>query len=150
MPAPSFPGTSESPASSSAQERYRTAKIQSQLAGDAELMKVVASYIEELPCMLNRMLESLQHGDFEELAGLAHNLKGSSGLAGFPNFASQAAKLQENAQEQRTDQIIGIMQSVVELCQMVGAATDNINTEALTGEASQIQTTQDSPEAEQT
>jgi len=100
--------------------------------------------------MLNRMLESLQHGDFEELSGLAHNLKGSSGLAGFPDLASQAAKIQENAQDQRTDQIVGIMQSVVELCQMVGADTDNINAEALTGEVSQVQPTQDSPEAEQT
>ena len=89
--------------------------------------------------MLTQMLETLQRGQFEELAGLAHNFKGSSGLAGFPDLASQAAKIQETAQEQRTDQLVQILQSVVELCRMVGADMDNVNIAALTDEVSKAQ-----------
>ena len=94
-------------------------------------MKVVAVYIEDLPQMVNNMIESLQGQDFEALAGLAHNLKGSSGLAGFPDLASQAAQIQQAAQHQKTEDFAGILQKIIELCRMVGAKMDDISVDEL-------------------
>ena len=130
LPPPSSQQSSQSD-SVAPQLSYETAQVQSQLLGDADLMKIVASYIEELPAMLTKMVQTFQRADFEGLRDLAHNLKGSSGLAGFPDLASQASKMQETAQTQRTEEIPQLLQSIRELCTMVGANMDNVDIAAL-------------------
>jgi len=127
MNVPVTPNASGLVPSSDEQASYTGASIQSQLADDPDLMKIVASYIDQLPEILTEMNRTLQQGDFEELAGLAHNLKGSSGLAGYPDLASEAAKIQQNAKDHHTDQLAGILQNIVELCRMVGADMDRVD-----------------------
>ena len=128
------PASAEKAASAGSQkveESFKTAQIQSQLAGDTELMKVVAGYIEDLPRMVTKMIETLQDRDFEALAGLAHNLKGSSGLAGFPDLASQAAQMQQAAQYKRSEDFAGILKKIVKLCRMVGAKMDDLSVDGI-------------------
>ncbi|MCK4850477.1 MAG: response regulator, partial [Phycisphaerae bacterium] len=128
------PSSAKNAASAGSQkldQSLKNAQIQSQLAGDAELMKVVVSYIEDLPQMVNNMIETLRAGDLEALVGLAHNLKGSSGLAGFPDLASQAAQMQQAAQHKRPEDFAGILKKIVELCRMVGAKMDDLSVDSL-------------------
>lgn len=113
------------------EESLKTAQIQSQLAQDNELMKVVAGYIEDLPRMVTKMIEAVQDQDFETLAGLAHNLKGSSGLAGYPDLVSQTTKIQEAALHKRTEDFTGILKEVVKLCRMVGANMNDVSIDGL-------------------
>ena len=127
MNLPFPPESSGRVAASDEQAPYRSASIQSQLANDPDLMNIVASYIDQLPETLAEMKRNLRQGDFDELAGLAHNLKGSSGLAGYPALASEASKIQQTAQEHQTDQLAAILQNIVELCRMVGADMDRVN-----------------------
>lgn len=119
--------SSERLASSDEQASYRSAPVQSQLVNDPDLMKIVASFIDQLPEILTEMSRTLRQGDFDELAGLAHNLKGSSGLAGYPDLACEAAKIQQIAKDHQADQLADILQDIVELCRMVGADIDRID-----------------------
>jgi CheY-like chemotaxis protein len=124
---PASAGKAAPAGSGKVEKSFKTAQIQSQLAGDDELMKVVAGYIEDLPRMVTEMIEALRDQDFEALAGLTHNLKGSSGLAGFPDLASQAAQMQEAAQHKRSKDFAAILKKIVELCRLVGAEMNNVS-----------------------
>ena len=108
-------------------------------------MKVVAIYIEELPQKIKNMIEALQREDFEALAGLAHNLKGSSGLAGFPELASQAAQVQQAVLHKRPEDLTRIVPKIIELCRLVGANVDDLTIENLfqQGSLPQARTSQD-------
>ena len=127
MDASALPQSSESISCSVEQDYFSDAPLQSHLAHDPDLMRIVASYIEQLPSVLNRMSETLRQRDFDELAGLAHNLKGSSGLAGYPDLASQAALVQQAAQDQQADQLAETLQNIVQLCRSVGADMDQVD-----------------------
>ena len=140
------PLSPQSSVAASAQDQpafYDHAPIQSQLADDPELMRIVASYIDQLPGVLTKMSRTLQQGDFDELANLAHNLKGSSGLAGYPDLAAQAARIQQAAHEQQVGHLTEILQDIVGLCRMVGADMDRVDIAASDAVASVGGTTED-------
>ena len=122
----SLPQSSETLHLSAEQDSFSDAPLQSQLADDPDLMRIVASYIDQLPGVLTKMTRTLRQADFDQLANLAHNLKGSSGLAGYPDLASQAAKVQQAAQDRQPEHLAEILQNIVELCRSVGADMDQL------------------------
>ena len=85
--------------------------------------------------MLNQMIDCLQRGAFTELANLGHNLKGSSGLAGYPDLAAKAVQIQDSAAGERADDLVAIIAEVAQLCRLVGASVDNAYCDALPGRA---------------
>lgn len=60
-----------------------SAAMTSNISSDAELQPVIAVFMEELPQLMAQITDACQELDFELLKGLAHQLKGASGSAGF-------------------------------------------------------------------
>ncbi len=66
---------------------------------DRELAAIVAEYIDTLDAKIDEMKEAWDGGRLEELAKLAHWLKGSGGTAGFGVFNQPAARLEQLAKQ---------------------------------------------------
>lgn len=60
-----------------------SAAMTSDISGDADLQPVIDVFMEELPELVTQITDACQDLDFELLKGLAHQLKGASGSAGF-------------------------------------------------------------------
>jgi CheY-like chemotaxis protein len=69
----------------------------SRLASHPKLGKVVAKFATRLPDRLDKMDEAADRGDLEELAKLAHWLKGAAGTVGFDDFTEPARELERLA-----------------------------------------------------
>ncbi|HEV3418174.1 MAG TPA: response regulator [Pirellulales bacterium] len=72
---------------------------------DPEFRDIVENFIERLNGRLAAMQQALESKDFQELAGLAHWLKGSGGTAGFPAFTQPAKAMEALAKERRCGEI---------------------------------------------
>lgn len=64
---------------------------------DPEIREVVTEFIDSIAQRLDAMSQALATEDFDELARLAHALKGSGGTAGFPCFTEPAARIEKLA-----------------------------------------------------
>jgi signal transduction histidine kinase/CheY-like chemotaxis protein/HPt (histidine-containing phosphotransfer) domain-containing protein len=73
---------------------------------DPEIRDVVREFIDGISERLDAMAAALETEQYEELARLAHALKGSGGTAGFPCFTDPAARIEESAKA-RDPQDIG-------------------------------------------
>jgi len=80
--------------------------VLSSLAGQSEkLDAIVGKFAARLESKLSDMDASCAAGDFEELAALAHWLKGSAGMVGFSVFTEPARQLEELAIERKATEI---------------------------------------------
>jgi signal transduction histidine kinase/DNA-binding response OmpR family regulator/HPt (histidine-containing phosphotransfer) domain-containing protein len=87
--------------------------IYSQLPMDeAEFRQIVEDFIPQLDAKLNEMDAALESSNYEELAGLAHWLKGAGGTVGFDEFHRPALDLEKAARSSRMKES---QQSLVEL-----------------------------------
>ena len=74
--------------------------IASALAGRGERFdSIIVSFADKLGGQIDAMDERLSDGDFDELAKLAHWLKGSAGSVGFNGFTETAAILEQAAKK---------------------------------------------------
>lgn len=67
--------------------------------------QVVNGFVPRLRDRLDEMDRAWSEHDFDELASLAHWLKGAGGTVGFSAFTAPAAELEQSAKEQRMDDI---------------------------------------------
>ncbi len=72
---------------------------------DPEIREVVAEFIDSINLRLDAMSQALDSDDFDELARLAHALKGSGGTAGFNCFTEPAARLEKLAKDRQAAEI---------------------------------------------
>jgi len=80
--------------------------VLSTLAGQSEkLDAIVEKFVARLESKLSDMDASWASRDFEELAALAHWLKGSAGMVGFGVFSEPARQLEELAIERKATEI---------------------------------------------
>ncbi len=79
-----MPVTLESPP-----EEYR-----SSLASDPDLSELVALFVEEMPDRVRDLQTQFQLSDWDQLARLAHQLKGAAGSYGFDQITPFAAALE--------------------------------------------------------
>lgn len=63
---------------------------------DEEFREIVAEFVERLHLQLDEMEGMAKAGDFEELAKMAHWLKGAGGTAGFGGLTEPARQLEES------------------------------------------------------
>ncbi len=82
---------------------------------DPDFREVVEEFVERLYERLDAMQQSLRSGDLEELARLAHWLKGSGGTAGFDAFTTPARELEQLAKQGRKDQLPYALQIIERL-----------------------------------
>jgi HPt (histidine-containing phosphotransfer) domain-containing protein len=70
---------------------------------DADFREIVEQFIDRLKEQLAAMQTALEAGDFDELARLAHWLKGTGGSAGFPDLTELARELEQFALRNETE-----------------------------------------------
>jgi PAS domain S-box-containing protein len=94
--------------------------IVSRLANHPRLAKVARSFCATLPAKLAAMDQALADGQMEELAGLAHWLKGAGGTVGYDDFFEPAKRLESQARAgQRAEirQTLDTLQSLADRVQ---------------------------------
>ncbi len=74
-----------------------TTVIASRLAGHARLGRIVARFVEQLPAKLSQMDAALGSGDMNELAALAHWIKGAGGSMGYDALFEPSRTLEDAA-----------------------------------------------------
>ena len=95
--------TTEAPAGSGA-------PLVSRLASrGAKMQAIIERFVPRLHAQLDAMEASWQARDFEELAKLAHWLKGSAGTVGFDEFGEPAKELEQLAKSKDGDEIEGMI-----------------------------------------
>ncbi len=96
----------------------------SELAGDADMVELVEMFVEELPDRVAAIEKALADQDFETLAGLTHQLKGTAGGYGFPTItdASKEAELTCKAADD-LEKLASDVKALSELCCRARATT---------------------------
>jgi HPt (histidine-containing phosphotransfer) domain-containing protein len=86
---------------------------------DAEFCEIVVEFVERLHEQLDAMRRAWADRDLDELARLAHWLKGSGGTAGFGAFTIPAQALQKLAQQRQLDQIPAAISELEDLADRI-------------------------------
>jgi CheY-like chemotaxis protein/HPt (histidine-containing phosphotransfer) domain-containing protein len=96
-----LPALESSPATAAAQRPVQ--KYHSTLpTDDPEIREVVVEFVQSIGQRLDAMTQALTSEDFDELARLAHALKGSGGTAGFNCFTEPAARIEKLAKARQS------------------------------------------------
>jgi len=72
---------------------------------DPEFRQIVDEFIERLRSQVGAIADAWSRGDLDELASLAHWVRGSGGTAGFGALTEPARRLEQAAREKRLDEI---------------------------------------------
>ncbi|MEX2672094.1 MAG: Hpt domain-containing protein [Phycisphaeraceae bacterium] len=80
------------------------AVLVSPLAGQANYRPLVAWFVKGLPLRVDAMRQATRTGAWEDLARLAHQLKGAGASYGYPAISEAAAGLERAAREQSHQQ----------------------------------------------
>ncbi len=88
-----------------------------ELLEDEDMRVLVAQYANEMPERIKLLQQAIATRDFAWLRRLAHQIKGSAGLYGFPELAAKAAELESLIHSQKSDTVlISTTSALVELC----------------------------------
>ena len=68
----------------------------STLATDPDLSEIVEMFVEEMPGRIRHLQQQFVTNDWDELARLAHQLKGAAGSYGFDQITPYAARLERS------------------------------------------------------
>lgn len=68
----------------------------STLAADPDLSEIVEMFVEEMPGRIRDLQQQFVTNDWDELARLAHQLKGAAGSYGFDQITPYAARLERS------------------------------------------------------
>jgi CheY-like chemotaxis protein/HPt (histidine-containing phosphotransfer) domain-containing protein len=83
---------------------------------DPDLLELATDFIESLPGRVQSMNESCKQADWQELASLAHQLKGIAGSFGFPRITEQAAAIEIQVKQQGYASLKGLFAELERLC----------------------------------
>jgi HPt (histidine-containing phosphotransfer) domain-containing protein len=73
------------------------AVLVSEFVGDPDIQEILGGFVSRLQEQLDAMRGALAHGDYEELRGLAHKLKGAGGSYGYPALSEKSHVLEDAA-----------------------------------------------------
>ena len=82
---------------------------------DEEFREIAQMFADRLHEKAALMVEAARTGNFVELAGLAHWLKGSGGTAGFNHFTKPAAELEKYAKSKNEDGVFRMLSEIIEM-----------------------------------
>jgi HPt (histidine-containing phosphotransfer) domain-containing protein len=89
---------------------------------DAEMIPLLRDFIDRLPARVEDLKGALATGDTKKVALLAHRLKGSAGLYGFPALSALGASLEDTCQESNTPDAERLFK---EICEMIHSVHGN-------------------------
>ncbi len=93
--------------------------VTSRLASIPKLHKALFQFVKKLDEQVLRMEQATVDGDMEELALLAHWLKGSGGTVGYDDFTEPASKLEDSARAGQAEQAGQMVAQVKALAQCI-------------------------------
>lgn len=94
----------------------------SELAGDADMIDLVELFVSELPQRVQALEAAIASNDVQQLARLAHQLKGAAGGYGFPAITEAARSLEQTVKSSADiRQLAAEVKAVVRLCGMARA-----------------------------
>jgi PAS domain S-box-containing protein len=94
-----------------------SAPLVSRLASNINLRNVINIFVERMPKQLAAMQTAQQNSNWEELANLAHWLKGSAGSVGYDGYTEPSKFLEEAAKEGNAADVDKYMKQVIALTQ---------------------------------
>ncbi len=97
----------------------------SRLAADPRLRPTLERFAQRLHAKLAEMQAALRAEAFEELAGLAHWLKGAAGTVGFDAFTEPATTLEQLAREAKRTECEGALAALRELAGRIALEEDD-------------------------
>jgi HPt (histidine-containing phosphotransfer) domain-containing protein len=109
---PSTATSAKEPQDKSTDRVHSLPPLVSRLPDKPRFRKIAQRFVERLGQQLDAMETSWQQRNFEELASLAHWLKGSGGTVGFDDFTSPATRLESLSKSQSED---GVEATLLEL-----------------------------------
>ena len=86
---------------------------------DEEFREIAQMFADRFNEKAILMVEAAQSGNYRELAGLAHWLKGSGGTAGFDQFTKPAAELERYAKMENPDGVFRSLSFVIEMASRI-------------------------------
>ncbi|MCC7476673.1 MAG: Hpt domain-containing protein [Pirellulales bacterium] len=89
---------------------------------DMEFQELVMEYLKEMPGRVASLRNAFDSHDMPALQRLAHQLKGSAGLYGFPKLGDFAAHLEEQVRAQAPrgrveDALFAVLESCASTCE---------------------------------
>ena len=105
----------------------RLASLQrlAEMTGQPLVREIVDSFLRETPRRLEQMGRALQRGDAEEIAFVAHSLKGSSGQLGALRVAALSAELESRGRNEQLDGASGLLAEIGEETTRVALLLEN-------------------------
>ena len=101
-------------------------------ATDPVFREIVAGFVDTLSNKLEALQQAADKREFEEVARIAHWLKGAAGTVGFHDFTEPAIHLQACAREQVAEEVDAAIVAIVELFGRIAvepsAATESTQT----------------------
>jgi histidine phosphotransfer protein HptB len=95
-----------------------TQPLRSEFADDPEMAELVRFFVDRLPERVVALEQAAAAADWQTLATLAHQLKGSGGGYGYPGITASAAQVERLAKAQDQTQLLTqSLQELVRLCQ---------------------------------
>ena len=82
---------------------------------DPGFVEIVIDFIPQLKSKIDQMHQALDAGDFENLAMLAHWLKGSGGTCGFAQFYPPSLELEKSAVSRHAEASATCLNELVQL-----------------------------------
>jgi HPt (histidine-containing phosphotransfer) domain-containing protein len=82
---------------------------------------IVERFMPRLREQMENLQTAFQLRDFNEVAHIAHWLKGSGGNVGFAGFCEPAQRLEASVREQREEEILELMNEVQQYARRVQA-----------------------------
>ncbi len=114
-------GKSESPKENKLQELKGSDDdlIVSELIKDEDLLPVVDIFTQRLPQTVKKISEALAANNIDLLRELAHDLKGSSSSAGFPELADMAKDVEGCVRANQLDKICDQVDQITRICNKI-------------------------------
>ncbi len=100
--------------------------VVSRLGEDPRFKSIIVSFVERLRQQLTEMDRSWREKNYEELASLAHWLKGAGGTVGFDEFTKPAACLEIAAEQHDDSQIEEVLVTLADLAEKVVVPDQNV------------------------
>ncbi len=105
--------------------------LHSSLEGnDPEMLPLLIEFIDGLPHRLTDLKAAAERADTTQVASLAHKLKGSAGMYGFPELSIVAGKFEAAARKDERSEFPNYMQQLFSILERIQVASPGRNASA--------------------
>jgi HPt (histidine-containing phosphotransfer) domain-containing protein len=102
-------------------------RLVSKLPTDQPVFReIVAEFAEFANQQVQHMRHALAAGNFQEVASLAHSLKGTGGTAGFDEFTQPSREIERLARASDEEQLLGLLDELAEMSGSIYLPSENL------------------------